>query len=496
MFAFAVWDERTRSLAMATDPFGEKPLLFSERDGSVLFASDVGALRAADPSVGRPNPKAVSQFLALDLMPAFPNTFFEDIQRLPAVHVARWEPGSQVSLRRYWAPRIINVPTHPGDAAEHLRGLLVDSVRLRMRSDVPVGTSLSGGVDSSGIAALMAAIAGNHSRHAFTATFDGFARDEWQYAEAAARAADIGTHHAVRPRSTELLEDLESFVQDQEEPVGSTSIYAQWRLMRAARAAGVIVMLDGQGADELFAGYPGTIGWVLRSLGPLAAGRAAASSRTLAHDLAIAYLSQRAPRQLVRRYRRRQTARYVTPDAARLASHDAGAPADWLTDGSALRRELGRQTFRTSLPHLCRFADRDSMAHSVEVRLPYLDTRIADFALSLPAGILYRENMTKAVLRDALRGLAPDAVLDRRDKVGYETPEATWFNEPAVRDRFAEILLDPSALAAGSVDVAVIERERKIGRWSDPRGLWRAVNVELWLRHGAHARAATASVPA
>jgi asparagine synthase (glutamine-hydrolysing) len=483
MFAFAVWDDEPRRLTFATDPFAEKPLFFHTRDSQreLLFASDVRALRAADPAIGIPDEHAAASFAALGTMPYLPATFFTDVRRLPPAHVAHWEDG-RLQVRRYWSPAHVTVPNEPAAASEVLRDLLSDSVRLRVRSDVPVGTSLSGGVDSSAIVAISALLAGEHTRHAFTATFPGFPRDEWPYAEAVARAAGVVEHHAVRPQLDELLDDLEVLVRDQEEPFGSTSIYAQWRVMRAAREAGVIVLLDGQGADELFGGYAGMTGWALRSSGPKTALSGLLANPGVAGQLALAYSADQAPRAIARRYRMRHASPYVARAVAWAASDTLEPPPDWPSNGSPLHRELLKQTFRTSLPQLCRFADRDSMAHSVEVRLPFLDRRVAEFALSLPPNLLFDGDTTKRIVRDAVRGLVPHMVLDRREKVGYETPEEAWFNSDNGRTRLAEILLDPSALANGRYAAAEIEHDLARGSWRDVKALWRAVNVELWLR--------------
>ena len=171
-------------------------------------------------------------------------------------------------MHRYWRPRTVAVPTDPASAAERLRELLADSVRLRLRSDVPVGTSLSGGVDSSAVVTVCAGLAGEHVRHAFTATFPGFERDEWEYAEEVARAAEVTTHHAVRPRAEALWEDVEQLVRDQQEPFAGTSIYAQWRVTRAARAAGVVVLLTGRGATSCSEGITASPGGRCARLGP------------------------------------------------------------------------------------------------------------------------------------------------------------------------------------------------------------------------------------
>jgi asparagine synthase (glutamine-hydrolysing) len=483
MFAFALWDDERRRLTLAVDRFAEKPLYYCRLAERLLFASSARALKAADATVGKPDERAIEEFLALGTVPVLPSTFFADVDRLPPGHMASWERG-RLRLRRYWTPQRVPVPHEPAAASERLRELLLDSVRLRLRSDVPVGTSLSGGVDSSAIVSACGRLASNHSRHAFTATFPGFERDEWPQAAEVASTAGVTEHHAVLPRGEELLDDLETLVRDQEEPFTGTSVYAQWRVMRAAREAGVVVLLDGQGADELFGGYLGTGSWALRAAGPRSALRALAGNPAIAKDLAVAYTAGRAPQALARRHRLHRASPYVSRASAQAAAGAAQpAQADWLAEeDSPLRRELLSQTFRTSLPNLCRYADRDSMAHSMEVRMPFLDHRIAEFALSLPAELVFCNGVTKRVLRDALRGLVPDRVLDQREKVGYETPEQRWLNAPGARRRLAEIVLDPGARASGRYDTSAFEADVAAGSWRDASALWRAVNVELWLK--------------
>ncbi len=489
MFAFAIWDDARHRLTLATDPFAEKPLFYAQGpDERLLFASDVRALRAADASLGEPDMEALRRFVALGTMPVLPATFYARARRLPGAHVARWEHGA-LSVRRYWQPRRVPVPDGPAAAASTLRELIVDSVRLRLRSDVPVGTSLSGGIDSSVIASACGELAANGERHAFTATFPGFARDEWSYARDAARQAGVARHHPVRPEGDELIDDLARFIHDQEEPFPGTSIYAQWRVMRAAREAGVVVMLDGQGADELLAGYNTTAALAALSAGPRAlVGSVVSDPRNAFHGLAAGFAADHVPHAVAGRYRRRQASPYVVPRVA----EDAAAAADlppptWKAEGGPLRRELLRETFMTILPDLLRFADRNSMAHSVEVRLPFLDRRVAEFALSLPPRILVHGAISKHVLRQAFADRLPASVMGRREKVGYETPEAHWFGAGDVRRRLATVLLDTPATARGWFEVAALERDVADG-WRDVSAMWRALNSELWLAELASAR--------
>jgi asparagine synthase (glutamine-hydrolysing) len=477
MFAFAIWHAERRELVCASDPFGEKPLYWAQDGDGLAFASDIRALLVARPDLGAARPEALAPYLGRGLMPPIEDSFFAGIARLPGAHLLRLR-GGRAEVRRYWEPGRVDVPRRYEAAVEGLRELLVDSIRLRLRADVPVGTSLSGGVDSSAVVALSARLAGDHRRHAFTARFPGFERDEWRYAEAVGRAAGVVEHHAVEPTGDDLLADLGELVRDHEEPVGSSSIYAQWRVMRLAHEVGVTVLLDGQGADELFGGYPGANGWALRSSGPAAALRGLARGADRG-DVLRAFGSDRLPRWVARRYRRSQATPYAAPAVAD-ASARVLPPA---IDGDGpLARELLRESLHTSLPQLLRYADRSSMAHSREVRLPFLDRRVAEYALSLPAGFLYRRGVTKAVLRDAVRGLAPDEVLARRDKVGFETPQARWLREPAWITLVRDVLLDPRALGRGLYAADAIEADAAAGRWRDPAGIWRALNLELWLR--------------
>ena len=429
MFAFAIWNDERRELVCAVDPFGEKPLVWIHERDRFAFASEVKALLVARPELGAPRLDALGRYVGRGLMPPTNESFFARVNRLPGAHLLRLRDG-RVETRPYWRPRLVEVPSRYEDAAEQLRELLVASIDRRLRADVAVGTSLSGGIDSSVVVALSATLAGDHRRHAFTARFPGFARDEWRYADEVAGSAHVIEHHAVEPAGAGLLEELDTLVFAQEEPFGSSSIYAQWCVMRAARDAGVTVLLDGQGADEIFGGYPGSAGWALRSMGPAAVLRGLVSSRDRA-DVARAIGSERLPGRVARRHRRAHVTPYAAPPVADAAARVR--PPSMTGDGpqGPLARELLRQSFHTSLPQLLRYADRNSMAHSREVRLPFLSRAVAEFGFSLPAAFVYRDGVTKAVLRDAVRGIVPATILARSDKVGFETPQSQWLSEPA-----------------------------------------------------------------
>jgi asparagine synthase (glutamine-hydrolysing) len=477
MFAFAIWDDRARRLTLASDPFGEKPLYYAHARGRLVFGSQVRALLCDATVDGREDHRALGAFVAHGAMPAPPGSFFRGVTRLPAAHVLRFQGGA-VEVERYWRPRPVAVARDYATAAEELRALLADSVRLRLRSDVPVGTSLSGGVDSSAVVMLAAEIAGDHRRHAFTARFRGYERDEWPHASAVAAAAGVERHHGVEPSAADALADLEAFVLDHEEPVESLSVYAQWRVDRAALEAGVVVLLDGQGGDELFAGYPIAAGCALRSSGAGGLVRSLRRRPPAAAALGRALAKDHLPGALLRVYRRRT----ASPYAALAVAREPPPTERWGREADPLRRELLTEAFVTSLPRLLRYADRSSMAHGREVRLPFLDRRVAEFAFSLPASFVLRDGVTKAVLRDAVRGAVPGQVLARRDKVAFEPPQARWLAEPAFREQICDVLLDRDTRDRGLYDPAAIEADARAGRWRDAGAIWSALNAELWLR--------------
>jgi asparagine synthase (glutamine-hydrolysing) len=479
MCAMGIWDERDRSLTLAVDPFGEKPLLYVHDGERLVFGSDVRALAQAVPGAQVPDEAAVAAFVAHGTMPPVDRSFFAAVRKLPGGHVLRWRDG-QTTVRRYWAPQPVAAPADHDGAVAQLRELLVDSIRLRLRADVPVGTSLSGGVDSSAIVTLSALLAGDHRRHAFTARFPGYARDEWGYAETVARAAGVVEHHAAQPTLQTLAVDLDAFVAAQQEPVLKLNQYAQWSVFAAAKAAGVTVLLDGQGADELLAGYILTRGYALRSMGPMAMARAYLRDPAARLPLRLALGRDAMPAAVARRMRRRDGSPYATAAAVAVGARAVPQEPDWPRPRDPLRDELLREAFFASLPHLLRYGDRNSMAHSREVRLPFLDRRVAELALSLPPGFLIRGGLTKAALRDAVRDLVPAPILDRRDKVGFEPPQAQWLSSPQGRTWAAEVLLDPSARDQSAIDPAAVEADLRAGSWRDPDALWRAMNVQLW----------------
>jgi asparagine synthase (glutamine-hydrolysing) len=482
MWAFVLWDSERRTLFASRDRFGIKPLYYRLDGNRLSFASEPWLLRGSSP---RPDPRAVRDYLEQGWLDEGERTFFAGVRRLPPAHNLRFGANG-LRLERYWR---LEPGDPPADPAAAVRELFLDAVRLQLRSDVPVGTALSGGIDSSAITVAVAAH--DHERQkTVTAFFEDTGFDERPYARAVVEQTGAEAHW-VSFTAEELVANLPAIVRAQGEPFGSTSITAGWHVMREASRAGLTVMLDGQGGDELFAGYRAAYGYRLADL--LASGDIAELRRELA-----AFWSQHgssplsAVGVLARPFlpeRLGAVARARLKGSAALAHADLralGRPAE--ANGSAfpdrLRRHLASTLSSRGLPELLRYEDRNSMAHSIEARVPFLDHRLVELVYSLDGAQLIARGQTKAVLRRALADLLPLAVRDRRDKLGFVTPEGRFMRE-ALGELAAEAFGSPEFQERGLVDPEAarerLERHRSGDRVAGME-LWRTLNVELWAR--------------
>ena len=494
MWAFAIWDDREQRLFCSRDRFGIKPFYYRFEGRRLVFASEPRAFRTEGSRL-EANRGAVREYLEQAYLDEADQTFLAGIRRLPPAHTLRLDARG-LRIERYWRLEPAAAPER--DAAESFRELFLDSVRLQLRSDVPVGTALSGGLDSSAIATAVDRLLRTEHENAravgarqrtFTAFFDVPGFDERPYARAVVDRTDADARWITFDART-LIGDLPAIVEAQGEPFGSTSIAAGWYVMGAAREAGVIVMLDGQGGDELLAGYRAHLGYRLADL--LAAGRWDELHAELvplrARHSAVALLTTTtrpfAPESVTRlvRARSRGAAALVHPDLRSSTNGAGGDGASRFPD--RLRRYQELVLTRRGLPELLRYEDRNSMAHSIEARVPFLDHRLVELAFALPASELIRAGRTKDVLRRALADLLPPSVRDRTDKLGFVTPERLWFRGPL--GEFArEVFSSQQVADRGLVDQrAVLRRLERHRRGEIDAGmeLWRALNVELWAR--------------
>ncbi len=441
MFAIALWDQAERRMILVRDPFGIKPLFWMPWRGGVAFASEIKALMALPGADRRVDPQSLCDFLRFSTTDHRPDTLFSSVKSLRPAQMMTWDarnPGAGLKdLGRFWAfslDREIDISFD--EAAERLRDLFLESVRMHLRSDVPVGAALSGGIDSSAIVMAMRQLEPNLELHTFTFQSDDPSVDETAWAEMVSSAARAHTHR-VRPGVRELSEDLPALIASQDEPFGSMSIHAQYCVFRLAKEHGITVMLDGQGADEMLGGYP-----------IFSAARVASLVRSGQWGKAAALL-YRASRLPGRSRLPLMTGPFLLPEAIqapfrKLVGEEiwpGWVNREWFSSRGILPRaryapgqgtrflkdQLGRALGESSLPMLLRYEDKNSMAHSIESRVPFLTTRLVDFVFSLPEShIVSDDGTTKAVFRKAMRGLVPGPILDRRDKIGFQAPALPW----------------------------------------------------------------------
>ncbi len=493
MFAFAVWDAQQRRLFCSRDRLGEKPLYYHWDGARFAFASEIKAVLPACARRSADN-RAVLEYLDEAVLDAGDHTFFTEVQQLPPAHSLIVEQGA-LRVTRYWGlpegGRAAEETLSFDHAVERLRELFEDAVRLRLRSDVAVGSCLSGGLDSSSIVCVAQALRGcDAPLQTFSSCFEDPAYDERVFILPV--VSHTRSHaHLVFPDPKELLEQMMRVVWHQDEPVGSTSIFAQWAVMRQARQHGVKVLLDGQGADEQLGGYHRAFGaWFADLLGQGKVRRFAAELSgyrrlhpSLPKELLATLGRSLLPAPVVRAVRGRMTgsASWIDTDLRRAFRPRAEGERRGLTHLRAFERGLLTGNGLRALLH---YEDRNAMAFGVEARLPFLDHRLVEFCDTLDPTCKLRLGQTKAILREAMKGLLPEPVRLRRDKMGFVTPEAHWFRG-ALSDYVREVLSDRRTRERGYVNTKAALRAfdaHVAGRVNLSRAIWRWLNVELWCR--------------
>lgn len=490
MFAFAIWDERERTLFLARDRFGEKPLYVARTATEVLFASEMKAILAVRPELRKPNLRSVYRYLARGDLNLDHETFFAGIESLPAAHFMVVDGSGRGRPQRYWEPSAARVPAKRPAMIEGFRELFLDAVSIRLRSDVPLGSSLSGGIDSSSIVAAINSMRAERSiehQRTFSARFHSAKHDEGRFIEALTRRMPVDAHNTW-VEAEGFLEEFATLQYHHEEPMASASPYAQWQVMRLARENETTVLIDGQGADEMLAGYSQAHGmflahWIRRGRLDRVAmelGAYVARYRDIRVPLMFSayYLMPEELRdRLVARYYRAQ--RVISPDLRReFEPSHAPAPAPF---PDRLRNELVRWQTVTQLPEFLRYADRNSMAFSREVRMPFLDHRLAEYCMGLPPALVLNRATTKVVLREAMRGMVPDEILDRRDKFAYAPPQHEWNHgvlEPWLRTMLKAAERRDSAFSPAAV--RKISQEFSGGH--NDTVAWRVASTEAWFQ--------------
>jgi asparagine synthase (glutamine-hydrolysing) len=450
MFAFAIWDEQEHILFAARDRFGEKPFFFFYDEERLVFASEIKAFweMSVEKEV---NQSMLYNFLTIGYTTNPSDnaeTFYNNIHKLPAAHYLTYSlPNNKLHTYSYWQvyPEINNSISED-DAIGQFKDLFSESIRKKLRSDVAIGTSLSGGLDSSSIVAFCASQKSEQYTHkCFTASFAGFEKDETAYAKLVANHFNLH-HYITSIADDEVAALMDKVAAQQDEPFSSASVLVQYKVFELAKQNGITVLLDGQGADETLAGYHKYYKWYWQELyrsKKLGSSNELKDAKSLdiaepfglknkiaamVPDLATTFLQSKKSKWAFRHpdldkdfaFRNKRNSYYATP-----AHHN-------------LNGALYYNSFVNGLEELLRLADRNSMAHSVEVRLPFLQHELVEFLFTLPPHFKIQKGWTKWLLRKAADDKLPKEITWRKDKTGYEPPQKQWMKNSAVKEKIRE----------------------------------------------------------
>lgn len=501
MFAFALYDSTRKILFCARDRYGEKPFLFGGDETFFAFASEYKAL------LQHPNLSLDIDEMRLLRASYNPSTGLDADRQTVFRSVQQLLPGEAMEVdvhtlkHRIWRYWQITPPGEYDQRPEaeifgEFRELLTDSVRLRLRSDVPVGSCLSGGLDSSAIVCIVRRLLGDDAPYnTFTGRFPGTHADEWAYAEQVVDASHVQSH-VVEPTADKFVDDLPDFMWFNELPVGGSSQFAQWCVFRLAKQHGVTALLDGQGSDEILGGYEQYFAKYVQAL------RAAGDTDRLNRELP--QIRTRYPLALTppaRALRDRLPFRFrhwlanhrdmgtnllygLRPDVAKRIAVDTALPE--LAGFNPLANALVQDSFGRFLTTLLRYGDRNSMAHSREVRLPFCDHRLAEFVMRLPPHLLMGEVQTKRLLRESMRGILPEGIRTRWNKQGFRPPQELWFKSPRFLALVRDVLNSASFRASPYWQhdwLAGALKRLESGQGALNQTLWPPLVMELWRRH-------------
>lgn len=479
MFAFALWDAKEQQMILARDRFGEKPLYYHAdylqrgKFEQFVFASEMKALW----NIGVPKNLDGTMMLNYLTLGYVQNpikktaTFYSNILSLPQGHYLTVFPSAgKVQMKQWYKPSFTENNT--ASYEEKFRELFFTSVERRLRSDVSIGTSLSGGIDSSSITAAIYArknITQQWKHIGFTAAFPGFEKDEIVYSKQLAEHFNI-QQHIVTPTENDLADSLQQLMYHQEEPLQSSSVFTQFMVYKLARENNITVLLDGQGADEILAGYIKYSHWYLQQL--------------FTKDVSQFFKERKLLQQnnFLDNWNWRNYAAAMFPDKAAHAlqqkaisqqNSNTAIEKEFLLNyqnKDSLQKPVVKQledilyynTFNIGLPELLRYADRNSMAHSREVRLPFLFYELVEFIFSLPADLKIKNGFTKWILRQSMQQYLPNEIVWRRGKIGFEPPQKTWMQQKQMLEQIHDArkkLVQEKVLQPKMVNAPVVAKD-------------------------------------
>jgi asparagine synthase (glutamine-hydrolysing) len=494
MWAFAIWDAYKKALFLSRDRFGKKPLFYTTlRSGEFAFASEMKAFFPLLDEV-RPNKSLVMDRSRIFNYESTEECVIEGVKRFPAGNCA-WFMDGKLAIRRWWntLDHLVTAPLRYEDQVEQFRELFLDACRLRMRSDVPLGTALSGGLDSSATISAMAHISrfGKTQRmeeswqHAFVASFPGTPLDEVRYAKMVTNHLGIDAT-VIEIDPLKVISDLDRYLYLFED-LYITSPIPFMQTYGAVKAHGTTVTLDGHGADELFGGYSfdylvglKDAGWNLKQ-----AYEIIGTHFDGLHEGSTQFSNPSSKAKFLTKFHARNLVKKLLHRRARYTGRDAQHPA-W-SDLDHLSQQLYISTHETVLPTLLRNYDRYSMANGVEIRMPFMDHRIVSLAFSLPWSSKLRGGFSKAIVRDAMAPYMPHEVAYRKAKIGFNSPIVDWMKGP-LKPYFLDTISSRSFLESGLIDAQKVGDavryviDQPDARFTDGERAWMLLTPYLWER--------------
>ncbi len=487
MWSFALWDRAKQTLFCARDRFGVKPFYFAALDRSFYFASEMKQVLLASGMKRRANAQVVAHFLEWGLQDHLKETLFEGISQLQGGHSLKLQLRSPLrpEIACYWSLKTgpeLNLTE--AEATAEFRDRFHDAVSLRLRSDVPVGVCLSGGLDSSAILCQAKAISPQTDFQSFSACFEDHAIDEREYISAALQATQISGHWTF-PEGHAFWKQADTIAYHQDAPIGGSSVFAQWKVMESAKQNSVPVVLGGQGGDEALCGYQKYYLFHLWHLFRRADPRFFRESISWARNgTSSSWTMGSVSRYLPDFFRQRfsLTERMASSQLQKVAREISS----FIGAGSSIAERQKTDVQQSSLPTLLRHEDRNSMAHSVESRLPFLDYRLVEFAIRCPTTMKLRDGWTKWILREALRDTLPEKIRLRKTKLGFSVPERHWLLL-GLRNGRQTLWKTPDLRMAAFLDPLRFthECERFVSEAPGalpPQSIFRALSLEMWAR--------------
>jgi asparagine synthase (glutamine-hydrolysing) len=474
MFAIALYDIKSKKLILARDHFGIKPLYYSILpDQKIIFSSEIKPLFNSGLIKKKPNDKIIYRYLKYRIHDDNEQTFFEGIKKLLPGQILVIK-NSKIEIKKYSnlereLLKIKKNKVSDEKAFLSFRRELIKSIAYRLIADVPVGTCLSGGLDSSIIVTAVNKLKKGSKQKTFSAVFPGSVNDEEKYIDVLLTKLKNVQIHKTHPKPEKFFEEIEDFVKTQEEPTISTGPYAQYQVMRLAKGK-VKVLLDGQGADEEMAGYLPYYFVYLRQLLKEKNYLVFFKESLSSFDILI--------RQLIKKGKSVSVEKILSSDFAMKHKRE-----EFQIVNDDLKKRLIDDIFRDSLQSLLRYEDRNSMRFSIEGRVPFLDFNLLRFIFSLDESYIIRGGWNKFILRQSVPDLLPDVILKRRNKIGFTTPEDEWFKR--MKNRIYTVFTSESfgkRRYFNQASVLNAFQQYLDGKNSDTMVFWRLLNVELWLR--------------